>query len=166
MIALKVTGFLRDDSTWSNRAWAEYDGAGQHCKRVVLTAIPYALRADRSPSTMRIFVGGFNWSTCCLPLLGRVLRVATGGCCVAGRSGRLRGGTPGQRDRRNGAEVANSIVHAEVTGADPDGLRAFYGDLFGWSASPGAPVASAVSQAKSYALNPPGLLQVRFPSEL
>lgn len=51
--------------------------------------------------------------------------------------------------------MSNPVVHAEITGTDADALRAFYGTLFGWSAPPGAPVASTVSAVGSYAFNAP-----------
>jgi uncharacterized protein len=52
--------------------------------------------------------------------------------------------------------MTNPVVHAEIIGPDPAALRAFYGALFGWTAAPGAPVASAVSAADAYAFNEPG----------
>jgi uncharacterized protein len=46
--------------------------------------------------------------------------------------------------------MADPIVHAEIIGADPDGLRSFYAALFGWDAPPGDPVSPAVSEPSSY----------------
>ena len=42
------------------------------------------------------------------------------------------------------------VVHFEVIGKDPDGLRRYYGDLFGWSFDTPSPVAKEVSDADSY----------------
>lgn len=50
--------------------------------------------------------------------------------------------------------MANQIVHAEIIGPDPDTLREFYSELFGWSAKPGDPVASDVSAPGLYSFNP------------
>ncbi|GAB3409378.1 VOC family protein [Schumannella luteola] len=49
--------------------------------------------------------------------------------------------------------MPNPIVHAEIIGRDPGRLRRFYGELFGWDAPPGSPVAAAISDGDSYALN-------------
>lgn len=50
--------------------------------------------------------------------------------------------------------MANSIVHAEIIGEDPDRLREFYSALFGWEAEPGDPVAAEVSGSGQYSFNP------------
>jgi hypothetical protein len=42
------------------------------------------------------------------------------------------------------------VVHFEVIGKDPDSLRRYYGDLFGWSFDTPSPVAKEVSDADSY----------------
>lgn len=47
--------------------------------------------------------------------------------------------------------MGNPVVHFEVIGADPARLRAYYSDLFGWTYTENAPVASEVSQEDSYA---------------
>ena len=46
--------------------------------------------------------------------------------------------------------MAQPVVHFEIIGNDPAGLRRYYGDLFGWEFATGGPVASAVSQAGHY----------------
>jgi predicted enzyme related to lactoylglutathione lyase len=48
------------------------------------------------------------------------------------------------------------VVHVEVIGPEPERLRRFYADLFGWDAPAGAPVATEVSVTTEYAFNPPG----------
>lgn len=42
------------------------------------------------------------------------------------------------------------VVHFEVIGRDPAGLRGFYGDLFGWQFQIGDATTDAVSQPGSY----------------
>jgi predicted enzyme related to lactoylglutathione lyase len=54
---------------------------------------------------------------------------------------------------RHGPEgliMGNPIVHFEVIGKDPENLRGYYGELFGWEFDTSAPVAEAVSQAGNY----------------
>ena len=46
--------------------------------------------------------------------------------------------------------MAQPVVHFEIIGNDPAGLRRYYGDLFGWEFETGGPVAPTVSQAGSY----------------
>jgi hypothetical protein len=46
--------------------------------------------------------------------------------------------------------MGNPVVHFELIGPDPDALRAFYRELFGWDAAPGAPVAPRISDEASY----------------
>jgi predicted enzyme related to lactoylglutathione lyase len=48
------------------------------------------------------------------------------------------------------------VVHVEVTGPDPERLRRFYAELFGWDAPAGAPVAPEVSATTEYAFVEPG----------
>ncbi|WP_243063942.1 VOC family protein [Humibacter sp. RRB41] len=50
--------------------------------------------------------------------------------------------------------MANTVVHAEIIGEDPDALRAFYSALFGWDAVAGDSVAPAVSGVDLYSFNP------------
>lgn len=42
------------------------------------------------------------------------------------------------------------VVHFEVIGKDPDRLRQYFGDLFGWEFETPSPVAPEVSAADSY----------------
>lgn len=42
------------------------------------------------------------------------------------------------------------VVHFEVIGKDPDRLRQYFGDLFGWDFETPSPVAPEVSAADSY----------------
>ena len=46
--------------------------------------------------------------------------------------------------------MAQPVVHFEITGKDPAGLRRYYGDLFGWEFAVGGPVSAAVSQQGNY----------------
>jgi uncharacterized protein len=46
--------------------------------------------------------------------------------------------------------VAQPVVHFEVIGSDPDGLRRYYGELFGWTFDTPSPVAKEVSDADRY----------------
>jgi predicted enzyme related to lactoylglutathione lyase len=41
------------------------------------------------------------------------------------------------------------VVHFEIIGRDPDRLRSFFGDLFGWRYEP-TPVAASVSEPDNY----------------
>jgi hypothetical protein len=46
--------------------------------------------------------------------------------------------------------MGQPVVHFEVIGKDPEKLRSFYGELFGWEFDTSAPVAEAVSQPGNY----------------
>ena len=46
--------------------------------------------------------------------------------------------------------MARPVVHFEVIGSDPDALRRYYGELFGWTFDTPSPVAKEVSDADSY----------------
>jgi predicted enzyme related to lactoylglutathione lyase len=46
--------------------------------------------------------------------------------------------------------MGNPVVHFEITGADPDGLRGYYGSLFGWEFAVGGSTVPAVSEPGSY----------------
>lgn len=46
--------------------------------------------------------------------------------------------------------MGQPVVHFEIIGTDPQGLRSFYGDLFQWEFDTNVPVADAVSDAGSY----------------
>ena len=46
--------------------------------------------------------------------------------------------------------MARPVVHFEITGPDPAGLRAYYANLFGWDAPAGSPVAPEISDVDSY----------------
>lgn len=52
--------------------------------------------------------------------------------------------------------MGNPVVHFELIGPDPARLRAFYSQLFGWDAAPGAPVAEGISVPTEYAFISPG----------
>jgi uncharacterized protein len=46
--------------------------------------------------------------------------------------------------------MARPVVHFEVIGKNPDRLRLYYGDLFGWTFDTPSPVATEVSDDDSY----------------
>jgi predicted enzyme related to lactoylglutathione lyase len=46
--------------------------------------------------------------------------------------------------------MARPVVHFEVIGKDPDQLRRYYRDLFGWTFDTPSPVAKEVSDSDSY----------------
>lgn len=46
--------------------------------------------------------------------------------------------------------MADPVVHFEIIGPDPDALRRYYAELFGWVAPSGAPVAAEVSDVDRY----------------
>jgi predicted enzyme related to lactoylglutathione lyase len=51
--------------------------------------------------------------------------------------------------------MGRPVVHFEIIGADPAGLRDYYGELFGWAFDNGGPVAEGVSEAGKYGFMPP-----------
>jgi predicted enzyme related to lactoylglutathione lyase len=46
--------------------------------------------------------------------------------------------------------MGQPVVHFEIIGRDPETLRGYYGELFGWQFDTSGPVAKAVSEAGSY----------------
>ena len=46
--------------------------------------------------------------------------------------------------------MTRPVVHFEIIGTDPGGLRGYYGELFGWEFDTNGPVAHAVSAAGEY----------------
>lgn len=46
--------------------------------------------------------------------------------------------------------MGQPVVHFEITGKDPEKLRSYYGDLFGWTFDTNAPVSEAVSEPGNY----------------
>ncbi len=46
--------------------------------------------------------------------------------------------------------MAQPVVHLEIIGRDPVGLRTFYSELFGWTFDTSAPISAAVSEAGNY----------------
>jgi predicted enzyme related to lactoylglutathione lyase len=46
--------------------------------------------------------------------------------------------------------MARPVVHFEVIGSNPDQLRRYYGDLFGWTFDTPSPVAQEISAVDSY----------------
>lgn len=46
--------------------------------------------------------------------------------------------------------MANPVVHFEIIGKDPERLRNYFGELFGWSFDTSSPVAEAVSEPSNY----------------
>ena len=46
--------------------------------------------------------------------------------------------------------MGQPVVHFEITGKEPEKLRSYYGDLFGWEFDTSAPVTEAISQPGNY----------------
>jgi hypothetical protein len=46
--------------------------------------------------------------------------------------------------------MAQPVVHFEIIGSDPEQLRSYYGELFGWEFDTSAPVAAEVSEPMNY----------------
>ena len=46
--------------------------------------------------------------------------------------------------------MGQPVVHFEVIGKDPAGLRDYYGGLFGWEFDTSSPVSEAVSEPANY----------------
>lgn len=46
--------------------------------------------------------------------------------------------------------MGQPVVHFEIIGTDPVGLRSYYGELFGWDFDTSARVAEAVSEPANY----------------
>jgi predicted enzyme related to lactoylglutathione lyase len=46
--------------------------------------------------------------------------------------------------------MGQPVIHFEVIGRDPEKLRSYYGDLFGWEFDTSGPVSNAVSEAGNY----------------
>jgi predicted enzyme related to lactoylglutathione lyase len=51
--------------------------------------------------------------------------------------------------------MGQPVVHFEIIGNDPERLRGYYGDLFGWGFDTGGPVAGSVSEAGKYGFTQP-----------
>jgi uncharacterized protein len=46
--------------------------------------------------------------------------------------------------------MGQPVVHFEIIGTDPDALRGYYGELFGWEFDTSGPIAESVSRAGDY----------------
>lgn len=46
--------------------------------------------------------------------------------------------------------MGEPVVHFEIIGSDPAGLRSYYGELFGWTFDMSSPVSEAVSEPANY----------------
>ena len=46
--------------------------------------------------------------------------------------------------------MAQPVVHFEIIGTDPERLRSYFGELFGWDFDTSAPVAPEVSEPDNY----------------
>jgi hypothetical protein len=46
--------------------------------------------------------------------------------------------------------MGQPVVHFEIIGSDPKGLRSYYGELFGWEFDTSSPVSDAVSEPANY----------------
>jgi uncharacterized protein len=51
--------------------------------------------------------------------------------------------------------MGQPVVHFEISGNDPERLRGYYGDLFGWEFDTSGPVAASVSEAGRYGFTQP-----------
>ncbi|GAA4455294.1 VOC family protein [Phytohabitans houttuyneae] len=51
--------------------------------------------------------------------------------------------------------MAQPVVHFEIIGADPERLRGYYGELFGWAFDTGGPIAAPVSEPGRYGFTQP-----------
>jgi predicted enzyme related to lactoylglutathione lyase len=50
--------------------------------------------------------------------------------------------------------MAQSVVHFEIIGTNPEGLRNYYGELFGWEFDTTSPVSDTVSEPMNYGFVP------------
>jgi predicted enzyme related to lactoylglutathione lyase len=46
--------------------------------------------------------------------------------------------------------MGQPVVHFEIIGTAPEGLRSYYGELFGWEFDTSSPVSDAVSEPTNY----------------
>ena len=46
--------------------------------------------------------------------------------------------------------MGQPVIHCEIIGTHPEGLRDYYGDLFGWEFDTSSPVSDAVSEPTNY----------------
>jgi uncharacterized protein len=46
--------------------------------------------------------------------------------------------------------MGQPVVHFEIIGTNPEALRGYYGDLFGWEFDTSSPVSDAVSEPANY----------------
>ena len=46
--------------------------------------------------------------------------------------------------------MANPVVHFEIIGKNPEKLRSYFGELFGWHFDSSSPVAEAISEPSNY----------------
>jgi uncharacterized protein len=56
----------------------------------------------------------------------------------------------GHHAAEKGRALAQPVVHFEIIGKDPEQLRNYYGDLFGWQFDTPSPVAREVSEPDTY----------------
>jgi uncharacterized protein len=54
--------------------------------------------------------------------------------------------------------MGDPVVHFEVIGTDPETLRGYYGELFGWQFDTSGPVAPTVSQEGNYGFTDTGAI--------
>ena len=54
------------------------------------------------------------------------------------------------RAAQKGDIVAQPVVHFEIIGKDPEKLRGYFGELFGWEYDTSSPVAEEVSEPANY----------------
>jgi predicted enzyme related to lactoylglutathione lyase len=51
---------------------------------------------------------------------------------------------------RKGSTIGQPVIHFEIIGTNPEGLRSYYGALFGWAFDTSSPVSDAVSEPANY----------------
>jgi predicted enzyme related to lactoylglutathione lyase len=51
---------------------------------------------------------------------------------------------------RKGSAMADPVIHFEIIGTNPEQLRSYYGDMFGWEFDTSSQVSDAVSEPDNY----------------
>lgn len=59
--------------------------------------------------------------------------------------------------------MGQPVVHFEIIGTNPERLRGYYADLFGWAFDTSSPVAAAISEPTNYGFVPPDKTGIGIP---
>lgn len=59
--------------------------------------------------------------------------------------------------------MGEPVVHFEIIGTNPEGLRRYYGELFGWEFDTSSPVSAAVSEPTNYGFVEPAIDGIGIP---